>query len=90
MKFELRIDPLVQEDVESAYHHFEALQAGLGTVFLAALSDMLDKIEGHPNMYQKVKGDIRRGLIRRFQYAVFYRILSEQQILVLAIQQTSR
>ena len=90
MKFELTIDPLAQEDVEEAYRHFEALRSGLGTEFLEALSEILEMIEDHPAMYQKVEEDIRRGLIRRFQYAVFYRILEKKQELVLAIQHTSR
>ena len=73
MNHEMIIDPLAQEDVEDAYRYFEDLRRGLGTEFLEALSDLLDKIEANPSLFQVVDKDIRRGLIRRFQYAIFYR-----------------
>ena len=90
MSYQLIIDPLAQEDVEKAYRYFEDLQSGLGTGFLSALADLFDKIENRPNMFQAVEGDIRRGIIRRFQYAIFYRVIKDRSVLVLAIQHTSR
>ena len=75
MNHEMIIDPLAQEDVEDAYRYFEDLRRGLGTEFLEALSDLLDKIEANPSLFQVVDKDIRRGLIRRFLFAIFYRII---------------
>jgi len=90
MSYEMVIDPMAQEDVEEAFRYFENLREGLGTEFLSALSEILDRIESNPNVYQIVEGDIRRGLIRRFQYAIFYRVISGNTVLVLPIQHTSR
>ena len=90
MSYEMVIDPMAQEDVEEAFRYFENLREGLGTEFLSALSEILDRIESNPNLYQIVEGDIRRGLIRRFQYAIFYRVISGNTVLVLTIQHTSR
>lgn len=90
MNFELIIDPLAEEDIEEAFRYFEDLRDGLGTEFLSALSDILDAIEVQPHMYQVVDGEIRRGVMRRFQYAVFYRFVDDRKVLVLAVQHTSR
>jgi len=48
-------------------------QAGLGAAFTAAVRDVLSRIAAVPLLHQIVYKDIRRALVRRFPYSVFYR-----------------
>jgi toxin ParE1/3/4 len=61
-----------EADVEEAYIAYEKVRQGLGGEFL----DELARIEGHlqanPALYQQVDGDMRRAVLRRFPYGLFY------------------
>ena len=59
-------------EVELAFADYEETQEGLGFSFL----DELGRIERHlvinPALYQRVVGDVRRAVLRRFPYGLFY------------------
>jgi plasmid stabilization system protein ParE len=59
-------------------------QARLGLAFTAAVRDVLTRIAGAPLLHQVVYKDIRRGLVRRFPYSVFYRV-DPDRITVIAV-----
>jgi len=44
---------------------------------LAAVGSVLDAIERYPKMFAQVHGEVRRALVSRFPYAVFYRAESK-------------
>src|SRR5262245_37889535 len=48
-------------------------QAGLGVEFTAAVREALTRISSLPLMHRVVHKDIRRGVVRRFPYSIFYR-----------------
>ena len=76
-------------DLSSAYGWYEAQRAGLGEAFLAAVNASLDAIAQFPEMFAATHGDVRRAIVARFPYAVFYRV-EPQQIVVLAVLHTAR
>jgi plasmid stabilization system protein ParE len=49
-------------------------QAGLGSAFTAAVREVLNRIAATPLVHRVVYKNIRRGLVRRFPYSVFYRV----------------
>lgn len=60
-----------------ASDHYESEQEGLGFVFLAAVDATIQRLARHPELGPIVFGQLRRVLVRRFPYAVFYRILGD-------------
>jgi len=56
---------------------------GLGAAFLLAVEACIDGIQRSPEMYAVVYKEVRRGLLRRFPYGIFY-IVEADQIIVLA------
>jgi plasmid stabilization system protein ParE len=62
---------------------------GLGTDFLAAISDQLRLIEQHPYQYALRYKDLRAALLSKFPYLIYYRVI-EQTIRVLAVLHTKR
>lgn len=76
-------------DLASAYAWYEAQRAGLGEQFLGAVSASFELIGQFPEMFAAVHGDVRRAILSKFPYAVFYRV-EPRQIVVLAVLHTAR
>jgi plasmid stabilization system protein ParE len=68
--------------VEAAYRWYEDQRAGLGEEFLAAVGQTVEAIASHPAGYPAIHRETRRALVRRFPYAVFYRLVGEQVVVV--------
>jgi plasmid stabilization system protein ParE len=66
-----------------------ATTAGLGTAFLDEVQRVLAEITANPERYGFAAGHIREGLLSRFPYAVYYRVLADR-IRVLAVSHTAR
>lgn len=63
------------EDVRTAYHWLEELRPGLGRAFVEELERLTVHIGSHPAMYQRFRGECRRAVLSRFDYAIVYRVL---------------
>jgi plasmid stabilization system protein ParE len=68
---------------------YEARQVGVGEEFLGSLDACIERIRRQPLIYPFVHEAYRRGLIRRFRYAVFFEY-TEPTITVDAMFHTSR
>ena len=89
MNLPLVFHPDVQGEVGSAYQWYEQQRAGLGDDFLAALEGVYAGLQTTPAMHQVIYRDVRRALLRRFPYAVYYRAHPDR-VEVLAVQHTRR
>ena len=71
-----------EAEIEQAFATYEAERQGLGLEFI----DELARIEGHlqanPALYQRVDGEMRRAVLRRFPYGLFY-VVDDGQVNVL-------
>ena len=63
----------VREDIDSAYVWYEEQQTGLGERFLSAVSDVVQQIQSNPQVFGRVRGNVRAGLARDFPYVVYFR-----------------
>ncbi len=73
MNLPVVLTPEAQAEFDEAADWYEQ-QAGLGSAFTANVRDVLNRIAGMPLLHQVVYKDIRRGIVRRFPYSVFYRV----------------
>jgi toxin ParE1/3/4 len=85
----LEFHPAVQQEVDDGYNWYEQRQPGLGTDFLDELERVYAAIQGNPARYGFAQGNIREGLLTRFPYAVYYRVLANR-IRVLSVFHSSR
>jgi plasmid stabilization system protein ParE len=69
-------------DIDDAFLWYERQRPGLGHDFLAAAQASMDAIAEHPFRYAVVRRDTRRALIRRFPYAIYYRIYGDVVVVV--------
>jgi plasmid stabilization system protein ParE len=72
MAAELIIAPEAEQDIDDAYGWFECQRTGLGEEFLSCVDACVQAICRTPEMHATVYEDYRRGLVRRFPYAIFY------------------
>jgi len=77
-------------DIAKASLWYARKRRDLGDEFLAAVRARLDHIEREPNSFPVVaRNDIRRALVDRFPYAIYFVDMSEG-IAVLGVFHTSR
>jgi plasmid stabilization system protein ParE len=76
-------------DVAEAHSWYEQRAEGLGAEFVRAYDVALAGIERFPEAYPVIQRGVRRALLRKFPYGVFY-VVEDQAIVVLACIHTAR
>jgi plasmid stabilization system protein ParE len=89
MAVELIIAPEAEQDITQAYGWYENRRAGLGEEFLSCLDACIQAICRTPEMHPCVHENYRRGLVRRFPYAVFYEY-TEDRVTVYCVFHTAQ
>jgi len=79
----------VRDDIDEAYDWYEKQRRGLGEDFLAAIQVVLDRIESTPEIHAPIYKAARQGRLKRFPYAVYYRI-EPDRIAVIAVHHSKR
>lgn len=80
MNYVLVFRPEVRKELDEAYSWYEGQELGLGDDFLEQVDEALDRICQMPESYPTVYRDVRRTVIRRFPYIIYYRIVSSRVI----------
>ena len=70
IKFRILSDAL--KDLASAIQYYETESPGLGADFLSEYEKAISRIRQFPEAWSPVNASLRRCLLRRFPYAVFY------------------
>lgn len=74
--------PGAARDIEEAFEWHEEQQPGLGQEFLDSLQSVIDLTVDHPYAFPVIYRDARRAPVQRFPYGLFYRVHSEQLVVV--------
>ena len=82
-------EPPADLDVEAAFEWYENERSGLGLEFLDELCASYNRIADGPLKYEELRGGIRRALLRRFPYAVYFAIEGDM-VIVVAVLHASR
>ncbi len=72
-----------EAELDDGYAWYEH-KAKLGLAFAGAVDDAIRRIEAHPEFHQRAVGQIRRAVVQRFPYCIYY-LLESERIVVLAI-----
>ena len=76
------VRPAAAADIDEAFLWYEGQRSGLGDEFLAAASTVVDAISEHPLRYPVIRRNTRRALLRRFPYAVYFRVYDDVIVVV--------
>lgn len=89
MSRELIVRPEAESDLAEARRWYERQLPGLGREFLDEVGASLERIGLNPEAYARIHGKLRRALVRRFPFGVFY-LLERDRIVVVAVLRASR
>jgi plasmid stabilization system protein ParE len=79
----VQFHPEATSELLNAVDWYEASSPGLGGEFLRAFDATTAFIERNPAAYPRIRGSVRRAVMRRFPYSVIY-TSGERGIMILA------
>ncbi len=84
------ITPQAQRDFDKTYWWYEEQYQGLGNDFARCVDAKIAEIQRNPEQFQVIyKNSVRRALVTRFPYSVFF-VDKTKVLSIFAIQQQSR
>jgi hypothetical protein len=89
MAFKVLVKPIVFLDAEDAVSYYEKKSKGLGKRFYKSFLNSLNEISAKPFVYSFVKEPVRRHLIKKFPYKIFY-IVNGKTIIVIGVSHAKR
>jgi plasmid stabilization system protein ParE len=81
--------PRAENDIQAAFEWYESQRSELGDQFLVAVRERLEGIRKFPDANPVVYRSIRRAVVSRFPYLIFY-IVRPERITVLAVLHHAR
>jgi plasmid stabilization system protein ParE len=79
-----------EEELIQAARYYAARGTNLGGKFLTEIDRVVARITEHPARFPAHEKDIRFCLAKKFPYAVYYRIVDETEIRILAVKHHHR
>jgi plasmid stabilization system protein ParE len=84
-----RVLPEVRDDIAEAANRYRRERLDLGVEFVESVYGFLEEIFATPLTRRLVYKDYRRGFMRHFPYAVYYRV-GRDEVIVSLIFHTAR
>jgi len=78
-----------EADLAASKLWYDEQHEGLGARFVAEVDATFGRIEANPMAFSFVRGKLRRALVQRFPFGVFY-VLTERHIVVVAVLHAAR
>ena len=76
--------PQAEGELLDARQWYEERRTGLGEAFRSAVDEVVARVSGQPRLFPRVHGEMRRALVHRFPYGLYFEIV-EDQIVVLGV-----
>ena len=85
----LKISNLAFLEIEDAKEYYNLQKSTLGDTFKNDVKKSIENIKQFPTLYPNITNNIKRCLLHRFPYSIFYAI-SDDTILVLSVAHQHR
>ena len=89
MAYILSIRKEAEADIAEAYQYYESCREGLGADFISCIDEAISRVQNNPKQFRTVLDKVRRALVRKFLYGIYYTI-HENEIIVLAVVHARR
>jgi len=87
--YKLSIRKEAEADIAEAYRYYESCRENLGDEFISCIGETISRIHNYPKQFRTVLDTVRRALIRKFLYGIYYTI-NKNEIIVLAVVHARR
>jgi plasmid stabilization system protein ParE len=84
MAMDIRFHSEAEQELKDAVIWYDYQRKGLGAEFFLCIDESIERIQNNPQLYPIVHKNIRRTVIRRFPFAIFYEV-SESEIRIIGI-----
>jgi plasmid stabilization system protein ParE len=81
--YSVRYKRTAAAEVEAAISRYAQPEINQAAEFIKDLERTETHLRAQPALYQRVEGEIRRAVLRRFPYSLFY-VIEQDQVVVLA------
>jgi hypothetical protein len=86
MPYHINILTEAEIDLDESYIWYESKKMNLGDSFFASINDSMTLIQNNPFLFEEVYERVRRCVVKRFPYGIYYRLLIDSnEIQVLGI-----
>ena len=85
----LKISQLAFLEIEDAKEYYNLQNSTLGDTFKNDIKKNIESIKRFPNLYPNITNNMRRCVLHRFPYSIFYAI-TNSTILVLSVAHQHR
>ncbi len=82
--------PAIEHELREIIEYYDQCSQGLGKEFLDEFERQILKIASMPTRWRTVEDDIRRSLMRRFPYVIYFRALENDVFRVTVIKHQRR
>jgi plasmid stabilization system protein ParE len=80
---------IAQREFDEAVDYYEQRQTGLGERFADAVQSIMRRISRNPLAHAIVYKDVRKAVVQRFPYVIYYRV-ETTQVIVIAVFHSKR
>lgn len=84
MEYTIYLRKEAESDLTEAFEYYESCRENLGSDFVLCIEESLSRLSKNPKLNRKIHKDVRRALVKRFPYGVFY-IVKDLDITVIGI-----
>ena len=82
--------PAIEGELREIVNYYNECAEGLGNEFLDEFEHQVLKIAAMPYRWMAVKNDIRRSLMSRFPYVIYFRIVDRELLRVTVVKHQRR
>jgi len=85
----IKISPFAEQDLDTAVEWYNSKREVLGNEFAYEVSEIFERIKFNPLQFPKEYGKMRKAVIKRFPYSVFF-VFKDEIAFILGIFGASR
>jgi plasmid stabilization system protein ParE len=85
MKYRVILSPDAKAEISSAVHWYQRTGPDVALRFLWKTRATVNRIRQYPNSFPRVSGVIRRAVLHRFPYSIFF-VLMKEFVVVMAVR----
>jgi plasmid stabilization system protein ParE len=82
--------PAIEHELREIIGYYNLCSQGLGLEFLNEFERHVLKVASMPTQWRLVEGDIRRALMKRFPYVIYFRVLENDVLRVTVVKHQRR
>lgn len=80
---------VAEEEFDISIAWYEKKREGYGEEFRATIEDYFERIAERPEWFTRVRGEVRRAVVRRFPFVIHF-LIEKGRIVILSVFHTSR